>query len=272
MIGEVHLLITLTTIASGSEGNCLLLCANDTRILLDVGISCRRILQALESLRCPVDTLDGVLLTHAHTDHTAGLASLCRRCAVPVYASAMTAAQIGMKNGALYDRITAVAPGDRFLLGDAEITVFPLSHDAAGAVDYRVDCGGASFGALTDTGYVTEEARQALCGVELLLLESNHDLTLLENGPYPYPLKERIAGRRGHLCNEDAAAFAAYLASTGTRQFVLAHLSRENNTPELALAAMEAALRGANATVSVAPRFEISHPFTAGGAVCRRSV
>lgn len=264
-------MITLHTLSSGSEGNCLLLCAADTYLLLDAGISCRRIEAGLASLGISPSRLDAVLLTHEHTDHTAGLAVLCRRYDMPVFASAPTARKLCYRTAGLDGRITPLAPNDSFTLGQAYITVFPLSHDAAGAVDYRVDCGDASFGALTDSGVVTDEARQVLAGVELLLLESNHDVARLRAGPYPYPLKERILGPLGHLCNEDAAAFAAYMASKGTRQFVLAHLSRENNTPELALRAMEQALYGTGAAVETAPRSTVSRAFIAGGVVCSES-
>ncbi|MBQ9392891.1 MAG: MBL fold metallo-hydrolase [Oscillospiraceae bacterium] len=263
-------MITLHTIASGSEGNCLLLEADGTRLLLDAGISCRRICAALDELGLSARELDAVLITHAHSDHTAGLDTLCRRFDVPLYASAPTARQICYRTAGLDRRIIPVAPGDRFSVGAAEITVFPLSHDAAGAVDYRVDCGGASFGALTDTGVVTDEARSALEGVSLLLLESNHDVELLRSGPYPYPLKERILSAQGHLCNADAAAFAAHMARCGTRQFVLAHLSKENNTPVLALEAVCAALEGTGAAVDVAPRGAVSRAYTAEAAICKR--
>ena len=135
-------------------------------------------------------------------------------------------------------------------------------------MDYRFDRLGASVGVLTDTGFVTDEAEQALRGVGLMVLESNHDVEWLLSGPYPYYLKQRIAGRCGHLSNDDAAAFARRMAESGTRRFVLAHLSRENNTPARALQTMETALSGLPAAVEVAPRGELSACYEAEVTVC----
>mgnify|MGYP001522500741 FL=1 len=146
--------------------------------------------------------------------------------------------------------------------------MFPTSHDAAESIDFRVDHDGASIGILTDTGVVTPEAEQTLAGVDLMVLESNHDEEWLLSGPYPYYLKQRILGARGHLSNAAAGAFARRLAEGGTRQFVLAHLSRENNTPERARQTLERALAGLDAAVTVAPRSELSGPYTAEVCVC----
>ena len=131
-----------------------------------------------------------------------------------------------------------------------------------------MDHDGASIGILTDTGFVTPEAEQTLAGVDLMVLESNHDEEWLLSGPYPYYLKQRILGARGHLSNAAAGAFARRLAEGGTRQFVLAHLSRENNTPERARQTLERALAGLDAAVIVAPRSELSGPYTAEVCVC----
>ena len=165
-----------------------------------------------------------------------------------------------------------MCPRDTRVLGSLTVTAFATSHDSAGSMDYRFDCGGASAGILTDTGFVTPEAEAALAGVELLLLESNHDIQRLHNGSYPYPLKQRILSDCGHLSNDAAAEFACRMAAAGTRRFVLVHLSRENNTPALALDAMACALRSAgyDAAVTVAPRGECSEAYIAEGAPCRK--
>lgn len=156
-------------------------------------------------------------------------------------------------------------------MGQCLVTAFETSHDAAQSMDYRID-GSGSVGILTDTGYVTDEAAQVLPGVSLLVLESNHDVEYLRSGPYPYTLKQRILGSQGHLSNDDAAAFAAQMAACGTRCIVLAHLSRENNTPQRAYDTVRRALDACGASVEllVAPRDELSPAYETENALCRR--
>ena len=263
-------MITLHTIASGSEGNCALLSAGDTHLLLDAGISCRRIAAALNELGLALSDIAAVLVTHDHSDHICGLDTMSRRWHIPVYASPAALRQLAFRIAGIAPLLHEIECGAPFSLGDFTVTAFPTSHDGHGGVDYRFDCGGASAGALTDSGYVTDEARRVLSGVELLLLESNHDVERLRSGPYPYQLKARILSDHGHLSNDAAAAFAAELARSGTRQIVLAHLSQENNTPRLALEAVCAAVAGMGVAVEVAPRGELSRPYVAEGAACRR--
>lgn len=251
-------MITLHTFASGSEGNCLLLDTGRTRLLLDAGISTRRICTALTQLGLSLAQLDGILLTHSHTDHVSGLQTMVRKCSVPLYASDATARQLCYRMAGAEPMLRTVSAGETFMLGDAAVSVFATSHDAPGSVDYRIDCGESAVGVLTDTGFVTDEAAAALRGVGLLVLESNHDVEYLRSGPYPAYLKARILGQQGHLSNETAAAFAREMAGCGTRQIVLAHLSRENNTPQRALCVMDAALRDCACQVTVAPRGELS--------------
>ena len=262
-------MLTVHTLASGSEGNCLLLSGGGVHLLVDAGISARRITASLRELGLSPRDVTAVLLTHEHTDHTAGLATLTKQYRLPLYASDGTAAALALRCPALRDVLHPIPRQYVFSLGDVDITVFPTSHDAAGGVDYRFDCLGASVGVLTDTGCVTSEAETALRGVRLLVLESNHDEEWLLSGPYPYYLKQRILGRRGHLSNDAAACFARWMAEEGTRQFVLAHLSKENNTPEKARQTVSYALDGLDAAVTVAPRGEVSGPYTAEVRVCR---
>lgn len=261
-------MLTVHTFASGSEGNCLLLSGGSVHLLVDAGISARRITASLRELGLSPGDVTAVLLTHEHTDHTAGLATLTKQHRLPLYASDATAAALAFRCPALRDVLRPIPRRYAFSLGDVDITVFPTSHDAAGSVDYRFDRLGASVGVLTDTGCVTPETEEALRGVGLLVLESNHDAEWLMSGPYPYHLKQRIAGRQGHLSNDDAAAFARRLAEQGTRRFVLAHLSRENNTPARALQVMETALSGLSAEVDVAPRGQLSVCYEAEVTVC----
>ena len=255
-------MITLHTLASGSEGNCLVIDAEGTRILVDAGISTRRIKtikQSLALLGLTPDDLSAILISHEHTDHTAGLATLLKHHPIPLYATGGTAFYLRPRLPQLDSCLHLVSPDSSFSVGPAQVTVFATSHDAGESVDYRVDCGDAAVGILTDTGFVPEP-----------VLESNHDVEWLRSGPYPYSLKQRILGQRGHLSNEDAAAFARRMAECGTRCIVLAHLSRENNTPQRALAVMETALSGLDVAVEVAPRGELSACYGAEVTLCRR--
>lgn len=261
-------MLTVHSIASGSEGNSLLVSAGGTHILVDAGISARRITAALSSLGLTPGDIAGVLVTHEHSDHTAGLATLTKQYRLPLYASGGTAGALCAKIPHAADVLHLLPRQGVLTLGDVQVTVFPTSHDAAESIDFRFDCGGAALGVLTDTGCVTPEAEQALQGVDLLVLESNHDEDWLLSGPYPYYLKQRILGNRGHLSNDAAAALAQRMASAGTRQFVLAHLSRENNTPERARQTMARALAGLDVSVTVAPRAELSGPYIAEVRVC----
>lgn len=261
-------MLTVHSIASGSEGNSLLVSAGGTHILVDAGISARRITTALLSLGLTPGDIAGVLVTHEHSDHTAGLATLTKQYRLPLYASGGTAGALCARIPHAADVLHLLPRQGVLTLGDVQVTVFPTSHDAAESIDFRFDCGGAALGILTDTGCVTPEAEQALQGVDLLVLESNHDEDWLLSGPYPYYLKQRILGNRGHLSNDAAAALAQRMASAGTRQFVLAHLSRENNTPERARQTMARALAGLDVSVTVAPRAELSGPYIAEVRVC----
>ncbi len=261
-------MLTVHILASGSEGNCLLVTAGGTCILVDAGISARRITAGLAELGLSPRDMAGVLVTHEHSDHIAGLATLTKQYRLPLYASGGTARALCAKVAGAADVVRIIPRQGTLDIGGVQVTVFPTSHDAAESVDFRFDCGGAALGILTDTGCVTPEAEQALQGVGLLVLESNHDEEWLLSGPYPYYLKQRILGPQGHLSNSAAAFLARRLAESGTRQFVLAHLSRENNTPERARQTMAYALSGLDVSVTVAPRAAVSGPYTAEVVVC----
>lgn len=264
---------TIHTLASGSSGNALLLRCGGTNLLLDAGISCRRIAVALRELGLALTDLNAVLITHTHSDHISGMQTLMGRTDFPVYASAQTCRELSYRLAGIDHRLQPCEYGSETSVGDCAVTPFPTSHDSPGSCGYRIDTADGAVGVLTDTGYVTAEARQTLSGAELLVLEANHDVDTLRSGPYPYYLKQRILGSAGHLSNEDAAAFAAEMAGHGTREIVLAHLSRENNTPVMARDAVERALSaaGADVTLSVAPRDCSSRPYLlAGGVPCRR--
>ena len=252
------------TIASSSAGNASLVCHEDTHILIDAGVSCRRITQALASLDLTLEDIDAILITHEHVDHVRALGTLQKKCAVPLYASRGTAAALDYPA----ERVHAFTPGDALTVGSLRALPFRTSHDARESVGYRIESDDGSLAVLTDTGCITDEAHDLALGADTLLLEANHDVEMLTTGPYPYPLKGRILGEYGHLSNEAAAEFAVECVRAGTSDILLAHLSGENNTPQLAEYTVGRALQAGGLTVrlSAAPRDTISEVH-----VCRRS-
>ena len=252
------------TIASSSAGNASLVCHEDTHILIDAGVSCRRITQSLAVLNLTLEDIDAILITHEHIDHVRALGTLQKKCAVPLYASRGTAAALDYPA----ERVHAFAPGDAFTVGSLRALPFRTSHDARESVGYRIESGDGSLAVRTDTGCITDEAHDLAHGADTLLLEANHDVELLTTGPYPYPLKRRILGEYGHLSNEAAAEFAVECVRAGTSDILLAHLSGENNTPDLAEYAVGRALqaRGLSVRLAAAPRDTISEVH-----ICRRS-
>ncbi len=218
------------TLASSSAGNAAIVCHNDTHLLIDAGISCRRITQSLAVLNLTLDDLDGILITHEHIDHVRGLVTLAKKCPAPLYATFGTAAAIQYPE----PRLRAFAAGKEFTIKDLHIRSFRTSHDAKESVGYRIESDAGSLAVLTDTGFVTDEAHDVALGADMLLLESNHDVVMLKNGGYPYYLKQRILSEYGHLSNDAAAEFAIECVRAGTSDILLAHLSDENNSPQLA--------------------------------------
>lgn len=217
-------------------------------------ISCRRITAALKELGLTPADLTAILITHTHSDHVSGLNTLLKKTTCPLLATPRTCRELSCRVEGIDPRLMGL--DSPITLGEIDMQPIPTSHDAPGSCGWRLDTESGSVGFLTDTGYVTDEALDLLPGVDLVILESNHDVEALCSGPYPYYLKQRILGLQGHLCNEDAAQFAVTLAENGASDIVLAHLSRDNNTPTMALNAVAAALDGAGLApeLSVAPR------------------
>jgi len=265
-------LTTIHTLSSGSGGNSLLLSCGGAHYLIDAGISCRRIKNALGELSLSPEDVSAVFITHEHSDHISGLASLVKQYRLPVYASRGTAAQLAYRIAGIEPLLCPLDPGEPFSLAGCCVTAFSTSHDTAQSVDFRFDTPDGAAGILTDTGYVTAEAADTLRGVALLVLESNHDVESLTSGPYPYYLKQRILSDRGHLSNDAAADFAVEMAGCGTREIVLAHLSQENNTPAMAFNTVERRLQAAgyDPRLSIAPRGTLSECYTVEGLLCRK--
>ena len=260
-------LLTLTTLASGSSGNCALLSDGETHLLLDAGISCRRICTALAGLNIPPESIAGVLITHEHADHISGLATLHKRFRLPVYTSPGTARQLCYRIAALEDVVRTCAPGSSFTVGGLDVETFPISHDAAEPMGFAVSSGDRKAALVTDLGVVTQAVRDGMSGAQLVLVEANHDPDWVRSGRYPYYLQARILGEKGHLSNEDGGALALSAVDGGARAVVLAHLSRENNTPQRAFDAVSAILSAHGArepglTLAVAPRDQTGPVYT----------
>jgi phosphoribosyl 1,2-cyclic phosphodiesterase len=245
----------ITTFASGSSGNCALLTLDGVHILLDAGISYRRICAELERSGVRPEDIAAVLITHEHSDHIAGLGTLVRHCAAPICAPCTVARHLERTVAGAAVRLRIFAPGTPEMLETLRVQCFPTSHDTDESVGWRIE-GSAVFALATDTGCVTEAVEAGLRGADAVLIEANHDLDMLRTGPYPVYLKRRILSQRGHLSNADCAALAARLAGSGTRQIILGHLSRENNRPAIAYQTVRAALEGTETALCVAPAAE----------------
>ena len=226
---------------SGSSGNALFAQYGDTRVLIDAGKTGKMVADALQSIGVAPTSLNGILVTHEHSDHIAGVGVLARRYHIPVYATSGTWRGIGSKIGKIPPELkVTIERGADFYLGQLGVASFAISHDACEPCGFRLWGGAVSLSVCTDLGVFTENVRDAILGSDLVLLESNHDPDMLQANPhYSYTLKRRILGNKGHLCNEVSSEALMTLAAGGTRHFVLGHLSGENNTPELALTTAE---------------------------------
>lgn len=244
------------TIASGSSGNCLYAGDEHTHILIDAGVSCKRICEGLKEFEIGGGDIQGILVTHEHTDHVSGLGVLSRKFGTPIYATEKTLRQIsemdylGKINRDLFQPIEA---GKAFDVGSFSVESFSISHDAADPVSYVLRKEEKKIGMVTDLGYYDERILDVLKYSDLLYVEANHDVHMLQAGPYPYYLKRRILGDKGHLCNEAAAGLVTDLAGDNLGRVILGHLSKENNYPELALATVRNEVAD-GLQVHVAPR------------------
>ncbi len=242
----------ISVFASGSSGNCLMVSGGDTHLLIDAGISMRRTQDALAASGHSLDEIIGVLITHEHSDHVSGLRMLLKYHRLPVYAPRTVASRLRGMIPELSQTLHVIPVGEDFAVGGFAVRAFHTPHDTDESVGYRVR-GEGEFALATDMGCVTEEIVQGLLGADTVLIESNHDEQMLRYGSYPVYLKRRILSERGHLSNANCALLARRLAEGGTSRIILGHLSRENNRPELALAASRAALEGTGARLCCAP-------------------
>ncbi len=222
-----------TILGSGSRGNSVFIESGNTAILIDAGFSGKEIQARLQSIGRDLADICALCITHEHDDHICGAGVVSRRYGIPTYANSATFAAGEKKFGKLNAR-KEFETGDLLQIDDLQVRSFRISHDTVDPVGFVVSDGKSSVGCCTDTGQVSHLMATRLAGCNGLILEFNHNLDMLKNGPYPLPLQQRVRSSRGHLCNEDAAEFLAQLIGDRLRFAVLAHLSETNNTPDLA--------------------------------------
>jgi len=221
----------VSVLASGSSGNCVYIGTDKAEILIDAGISCRQICLRLETIGKSIQNIQGIFITHEHTDHVRGVGVLARRYGIPVFL-----------NKGTFEHCAIPIEHSRIIKTDSEldfcglqILPFSKSHDAHDPVSYLIKNGNKKVSVITDIGFCCDNVKHSIKECDLIVLEANHDREMLHNGPYPPYLKKRIAGDRGHLCNHDAAVAILEHGNKYLRYALLSHLSLHNNTPECAL-------------------------------------
>ncbi len=227
----------LCSIASGSSGNCIYVGSESTHLLIDVGVSAKRIESGLNEIQVAPETVAGILITHEHSDHIQGLGVMARRYNIPIYGTVETLNSIlkqknvgRIEEGLLHD----IKPDEAFTIGDIRVEPFAVSHDASNPVCYTFHKDEMKIGMATDLGMYTDYTIDKLKDSKILYLEANHDVNMLMVGGYPYYLKQRIVGDRGHLSNETSAKLIGELLNDELQYIILGHLSKENNYAELA--------------------------------------
>ena len=256
----------ITLLGSGSAGNCAVIESDGCRLLVDGGLSARQITTRLASVGIDPMMLDAILITHEHSDHVGGLRVLCKKTPIPIYCTRLTAEILRKEELASHPDVRQFQAGAEFAIKDIGIRTFSVPHDAVDPVGFTFQCGSESLGFLTDLGKCTNLARERVRGVSTLVIETNHDEKTLQNDPRrPWSLKQRIMSIHGHLSNAAAATELVGLLEHGLNRAILCHLSRDCNSPELALGEVRSRLAaaGAGETVEVhcASQSEVSPRF-----------
>ena len=240
----------LCSIASGSSGNCIYIGSEETHILVDAGISCKRIEAGLKKAELTGNDISGLFITHEHSDHIQGLGVLARRYGIPIYATKGTiegilhgAKSLGEINEALFHEVNV---DEDFQLGDLTVHPFRILHDAKEPCGYRFESDGRKAAIATDLGTFNPYIVENLQGVNAVLLEANHDVRMLQAGPYTYALKQRILSDRGHLSNENSGLLLNKILHDDLKHILLGHLSKENNMPELAFETVKLEINAAD--------------------------
>jgi phosphoribosyl 1,2-cyclic phosphodiesterase len=239
-------------LASSSAGNSTFIATETTRVLIDAGLSRKEIFQRLAAIGEDAKQLDGILVTHEHSDHVCGLPVMLKHTTAPVFATPLTASTIDW--GEQQPRLDSFLAGHTISIGDLDIDTFTIPHDAIDPVGFCVRTHGLKIGIVTDLGYVPEGMRFHLRGVDFLLMESNHDVEMLKVGPYPWSIKQRVMGRKGHLSNDAVCSFIRDGLDSTVNTLVLGHLSEHNNHPAIARISAEQALQSRR----LSPRLRIA--------------
>ena len=251
---------------SSSSGNSILISNDDTNVLIDAGVSAAKISASLNEAGIDPETIDAIFVTHEHSDHISGIRVLSKKYNIPVYANALTMEGV-LKNA------PSLAPGLAHIISapgvydirSMRIKPFITPHDSAASFGYVIESDDKKYAVATDTGCITKAMLSALAGCEAVIIEANHDIKMLNEGTYPYPLKRRILSDAGHLSNEKCAWLATQLAIWGTKRILLGHLSKENNTPQKAFECVKESLEangfkvGSDVILKVALADEITY-------------
>lgn len=259
--------VEFATIASGSSGNSIFVGTENTKILIDAGLSGKKIESGLKDLNLSGDNIDAIFVTHEHIDHVDGIGVLSRRYDIPVYATEGTWAQMPSKVGKFKEKNQKLIYSDEnCILNDLCIHPFDIPHDAAEPVGFTVSTDKIKIAVATDIGHVTRTILDNIKECDAILLESNHDVEMLKNGSYPYPLKQRVLGKHGHLSNDTAGKLLACIMSEKLKYAFLGHLSKENNTPMLAYETVKSVLKeygietGTYFNLFTAARYGVENP------------
>jgi phosphoribosyl 1,2-cyclic phosphodiesterase len=224
----------ISVLSSGSDGNSSIIQSHGASILIDAGISAKRLLERMSSAGADPASVTGLIITHDHDDHISSAGTIARKLKIPVF--------IHRENycakTSLFDKCEIRFIENEFSIGDFTVIPFPISHDGTANYAFSILCGGKKISHLTDIGVITTIVRHRIKDSDLIVIESNHDLKMLHDGPYPWYLKQRIAGNRGHLSNESAGSLISELEPSVLKNVILAHLSKENNDPGLAYESM----------------------------------
>lgn len=233
----------MCSLYSGSSGNCIYVESGSTSLLVDCGVSGKKIETALNTIGVDVKKINAILLTHEHSDHVCSAGIMHRKTGAPIFANESTLSAVECDLGKVSDGGICTFDGN-FVVGDIEITPFAIPHDAASPVGYSFSDGLKKASIATDIGHMTEHVLDNITGSNIVLLEANHDVDMLLSGPYPYELKKRILSDIGHLSNENAGLTCVKLLNNGTTDIILGHLSAHNNHPDLCYVTVRSVLEG----------------------------
>ena len=252
-------------LASGSRGNCSVISTKTVNIMIDDGLNLRTLAERARLANIDLSKINAILITHEHSDHVKGIAAFCKRYSTPVYCHSESKEFL---DPMICPYIIDKDMDTPFEIGDLTISPFRLPHDSNYNLGFKVSQGKSVISIATDLGFVSEGTLEKLKGSDLVMLESNHDIDMLREGSYPFMLKQRILGKNGHLSNDDCASAILQLARNGTKHFLLAHLSQDNNTPEVAFECAAKNLEnnyfteGKDVFVDVANQYKSTRKFT----------